>query len=72
MHYVLLWWFKEKVKPYMKGYAVLVAYVDDFVACFQYKSDAEWFYGHLKSRMMHFGLELEGKQDQTDRVRTFC
>lgn len=59
MHYVLVWWFKEKMQPLMKGYAGLVVYADDFVGCFQYKSDAEMFYGHLKRRMMHFGLELE-------------
>ncbi len=59
MHYVLVWWFKEKMEPVMKGYAGLVVYADDFVACFQYKSDAEIFYKHLKSRMIHFGLELE-------------
>ena len=59
MHYVLVWWFEEKMKPVMKGYAGLVVYADDFVACFQYKSDAEVFYKHLKSRMIHFGLELE-------------
>ena len=29
MHYVLLWWFKEKVKPLMKGYCDLVIYADD-------------------------------------------
>lgn len=59
MHYVLVWWFKEKVQPFMKGYAGLVVYADDFVGCFQYKSDAEMFYEHLKRRMKHFGLELE-------------
>ena len=59
MHYVLVWWFKEKIQPLMRGYAGLVVYADDFVGCFQYKSDAEMFYGHLKSRMKHFGLELE-------------
>lgn len=59
MHYVLIWWFKEKVQPYMKGYAGLVVYADDFVGCFQYKSDAERFYEHLKRRMKHYGLELE-------------
>ncbi len=59
MHYVLVWWFKEKMEPVKKGYAGLVVYADDFVACFQYKSDAEIFYKHLKSRMIHFGLELE-------------
>lgn len=59
MHYVLVWWFKEKIRPFMKGYAGLVVYADDFVGCFQYKSDAEMFYEHLKRRMKHFGLELE-------------
>lgn len=59
MHYVLVWWFKEKIQPEMRGYAGLVVYADDFVACFQYKRDAEMFYEHLKRRMKHFGLELE-------------
>ena len=59
MHYVLLWWFKEKVKPYLRGYADIIVYADDFVCCFQYKKEAEEFYERLKHRMMHFGLELE-------------
>ena len=28
MHYVLMWWFKEKMQPIMKGYARLVVYAD--------------------------------------------
>ena len=40
MHYVLLWWFEEKVKPKMRGYCGLIVYADDFVACFQYKEPA--------------------------------
>nr|WP_305135675.1 group II intron maturase-specific domain-containing protein [uncultured Schaedlerella sp.] len=32
---------------------------DDFVACFQYKEEAEEFYKHLKGRMEHFGMTLE-------------
>lgn len=55
MHYVLIWWFREVVKPMLKGYAGLVVYADDFVMTFQYKSDAVWFYEHLKHRMGHFG-----------------
>ena len=31
MHYVLLWWFEEKVKPKMRGYCGLIVYADDFV-----------------------------------------
>ena len=59
MHYVLLWWFHEKVTPTLRGYAGIVVYADDFVCCFQYKEDAEIFYERLKRRMRHFGLELE-------------
>lgn len=59
MHYVLLWWFRERVKPWLKGYADIIVYADDFVCCFQYKEEAEEFYERLKHRMKHFGLELE-------------
>ena len=58
MHYVLLWWFHEVVKSKLKGYAGIVNYADDFVVCFQYKDDAELFYGLLKHRMAYFGLGL--------------
>lgn len=40
-------------------YAELVVYADDFVVCFQYKEDAEFFYRHLIKRMENFGLEME-------------
>ena len=40
MHYVLVWWFNEKIKPLMKGYCDIVVYADDFVCCFQYKKEA--------------------------------
>ncbi|MCD7956781.1 MAG: group II intron reverse transcriptase/maturase [Lachnospiraceae bacterium] len=59
MHYVLVWWYREKMKPLMKGYSGLVVYADDFVLGFQYKEDAELFYEHLKTRMKHFGMTLE-------------
>lgn len=59
MHYVLVWWFKEVVQPQLRGYSGIVVYADDFVVCFQYKSDAEEFYERLKHRMGHFGLSLE-------------
>lgn len=58
MHYVLLWWFHEVVKPTLKGYAGIVNYADDFVVCFQYRWEAEQFYERLKHRMEHFGLSL--------------
>ena len=59
MHYVLVWWFKEKMQPRFRGYSGLTVYADDFVVVFQYKDDAEQFYEHLKKRMEHFGMTLE-------------
>ena len=64
MHYVLVWWFEERVKPHLRGYGGLVVYADDFVVCFQYKDDAERFYELLKRRMGHFGLSMEEEKSR--------
>ena len=72
MHYVLVWWFKERITPYLKGYAGLVVYADDFVVCFQYKSEAERFYELLKRRMGNFGLSLEEEKSRLIRFGRFA
>jgi group II intron reverse transcriptase/maturase len=59
MHYVLVWWFKEKIQPKARGFCGLVVYADDFVVCFQHKDEAQAFYKMLGDRMEHFGLALE-------------
>lgn len=59
MHYVLMWWFKERIQPKLRGFSGIVVYADDFEVCFQYKSDADMFYEKLKKRMGNFGLSLE-------------
>jgi group II intron reverse transcriptase/maturase len=41
LHYVLDSWFSVKVKRGCKGEAYLFRYADDFVACFQFKREAE-------------------------------
>lgn len=64
MHYVLLWWFEEKVRPKLRGYADIIVYADDFVCCFQCKEEAEAFYERLKHRMRNFGLELEEEKSR--------
>ena len=64
MHYVLLWWFHEKVRPVLKGYSGIIVYADDFVVCFQYKDQAERFYESLKRRMENFGLSLEEEKSR--------
>ena len=64
MHYVLIWWFKEKIQPKARGFCGLVVYADDFVVCFQYKDEAETFYKLLGDRMEHFGLTLEKEKSR--------
>ena len=48
----------------MQGECFLVNFADDFVAGFQYKSEAERYYKELKERMEKFGLELESSKSR--------
>ncbi|MFS1515346.1 group II intron reverse transcriptase/maturase [Bacillus sp. SCS-151] len=58
LHYVLDLWFEIKVKKQCKGRAYIVRYADDFVCCFQYKSEALEFFQSLKYRLKKFNLEV--------------
>lgn len=59
LHYVLDLWFEKVVKPRLRGEAYLVRYIDDFVVCFQYRSDAKRFQEALIKRLGKFALTLE-------------
>jgi RNA-directed DNA polymerase len=59
LHYVLDLWFEKVVKPRLRGEAYLVRYIDDFVVCFQYRSDAMRFQEALTKRLDKFALALE-------------
>jgi RNA-directed DNA polymerase len=59
LHYVLDLWFEKAIKPRLRGEAYLVRYIDDFVVCFQYHSDAIRFQEVLPKRLGKFSLELE-------------
>ena len=59
LHYVLDLWFERGVKPRLRGEAYLVRYIDDFVLCFQYRSDAQRVHDVLKRRLKRYGLTLE-------------
>jgi group II intron reverse transcriptase/maturase len=58
LHYVLDLWFSRRVSRQSRGEAYYFRFADDFLACFQYKSDAEDFQRRLKDRLEGFGLEL--------------
>jgi group II intron reverse transcriptase/maturase len=59
LHYALDLWFEKRIKPRLKGEAYLVRYIDDFLVCFQYRSDAVFFQEVLVERLGKFRLELE-------------
>ena len=59
LHYVLDLWFERVVKARLRGEAYLVRYIDDFVLCFQHRSDACRVQEALRKRLGKFGLELE-------------
>jgi group II intron reverse transcriptase/maturase len=58
LHYVLDEWVEQEVKPRLRGDMHLIRYADDFIACFQYRDDAERFEAVLRKRFARFGLEL--------------
>src|SRR5258707_1209241 len=59
LHYVVDLWFERVVKSRLRGEARLVRYIDDFVICFQYRSDAIRVQDALRLRLGKFGLTLE-------------
>jgi len=59
LHYVLDLWFDRVAKPRLRGEAYLVRYLDDFLICFQYRSDAVKLQAALRKRLGKFGLQLE-------------
>src|SRR6202007_1762091 len=59
LHFVLDLWFERVVKSRLRGEARLVRYIDDFVICFQYRSDAIRVQDALRLRLGKFGLTLE-------------
>jgi RNA-directed DNA polymerase len=59
LHYALDLWFEKVYRKSCTGYARLIRYADDFVVCFQYKTDAQRFREELVNRLGKFSLEVE-------------
>jgi len=72
LHYVLDLWFEKRFKTWCQGEAYLVRFADDFVACFQYKRDAERLDRILKQRMKKFCLELAPEKTRMLRFGRFA
>jgi len=58
LHYTLDIWFEKRVKRNSGGYARLIRYADDYVACFQFAEDAKHFMQDMEERLKQFHLEL--------------
>ena len=67
LHYVLDLWFRIRIKKRSRGETYYYRFADDFLACFQYRSDALDFLRSLKYRLKAFGLELS--EDKTRCIR---
>ena len=67
LHYVLDLWFERRVRKGNKGQCELFRFADDFVACFQYRHEAEAFERALRERLAKFGLEVAPEKTKTLR-----
>src|SRR6266540_961866 len=72
LHYALDEWFAKVVKKGCQGEAYLVRYADDFVACFEYETDACRFRTALAVRLGRFKLEVEPTKTQMLRFGRFA
>lgn len=67
LHYALDLWFERVVRPKQQGRCRMLRYADDFVACFEYRHEAEAFEKGLKERLAKFGLEVAADKTKTLR-----
>lgn len=71
LHYVLDIWFEERIKPQLKGRAMLIRYADDFVVAFQYRDEARRFYRALPERLEKFNLKVAPEKTHLKRFSRF-
>ena len=71
LHYALDLWFEKRVKPNLKGKAMLIRYADDFVVVFQYRHEARRFYQELPKRLNKFKLDAAPEKTHLKRFSRF-
>lgn len=64
LHYTLDLWFARRFKKRCRGQAYYFRFADDFLACFQYRSDALAFREQLEDRLEGFSLQLAPEKTQ--------
>jgi len=71
LHYALDLWFERRIKPQLKGRAMLIRYADDFVVAFQYRNEAREFYQELPRRLKIFNLDVAPQKTHLKRFSRF-
>ena len=69
LHYALDEWFEEEVKPRLKGTATVIRYADDFIICFEHRSDAERVKVVLGKRLARYKLRLHPEKTRLIEFR---
>jgi group II intron reverse transcriptase/maturase len=59
LHYALDLWFEREFLRSCEGEAYYFRFADDYLACFQYRADAERFLREMRKRLEKFHLEVE-------------
>jgi RNA-directed DNA polymerase len=59
LHYGLDKWFELIFAPNCRGEVYFYRYADDYIACFQYKSEALSYMEQMEARLNEFHLEIE-------------
>ena len=72
LHYVLDLWFRVRIKEPGRGEAHYFRFADDFIACFQFKDEADQFMDRLKDRLEGFNLQLAEEKTQCLRAGRFA
>ena len=72
LHYALDLWFNKRYSKEIKGEAYYFRFADDFIACFQYREEAESFQKRLKDRLEGFNLQLAEEKTQSIQFGRFA
>ena len=69
LHYVLDEWFKETIRPLLKGSCFISRYADDFIIGFELESDARRVMAVLPKRFNRFGLTIHPEKTKLVNFR---
>jgi hypothetical protein len=64
-------WCEKGVKPHCQGEALISRYADDCVCAFRFRSDADWLYQALPTRLAKFKLEVSPEKTRILRFSRF-